>query len=81
MTGGSTPTLRQKLANSREAEYITYPEDDNTRIEPGFSLGGPIAANRAWFFGAYQPALTDTTRDVTAASSGNPGANAASVDQ
>ncbi len=42
MTGGSTPTLRQKLANSREAEYITYPEDDNTRIEPGFSLGGPI---------------------------------------
>ncbi len=30
-----------------------------TRIEPGFALGGPIAANRAWFFGAYQPALTD----------------------
>ena len=81
LTGGSTPTLRQKLANSREAEYITYPEDDNTRIEPGFSLGGPIAANRAWFYGAYQPALTGTTRDVTAASSGNPGANAASVEQ
>ncbi len=81
MTGGSTPTLRQKLTNSREAEYITYPEDDNTRIEPGFSLGGPLVSNRAWFFGAYQPALTDTTRDVDAASSGNPGANAASVDQ
>ena len=81
MTGGARPTLRQKLANSREAEYITYPEDDETRIEPGFSLGGPIATNRAWFFGAYQPALTNTTRDVTAASSGNPAANAASVDQ
>jgi hypothetical protein len=81
MTGGSRPTLRQKLANSREAEYITYPEDDETRIEPGFSLGGPIASNRAWFFGAYQPALTNTTRDVDAASSGNPAANAASVKQ
>jgi len=81
MTGDPRPTLRQKLANSREAEYITYPKDDEMRIEPGFSLGGPIATNRAWFFGAYQPALTDTTRDVDAASSGNPGANAASVDQ
>ena len=56
------------------------PKDDETRIEPGFSLGGPIALNRAWFFGAYQPALTSTTRDVDAASSGKPGANAASVE-
>jgi hypothetical protein len=81
LEGNSRPTLRQKLANAREAEYITYPEDDYTRMEPGFSLGGPIVTNRAWFFGAYQPALTDTTRDVTAASSGNPAANAQSVEQ
>jgi hypothetical protein len=81
LEGSSRPSLRLKLANAREAEYITYPEDDSTRIEPGFSLGGPIASNRAWFFGAYQPALTDNTRNVDAASSGNPNANAQSVDQ
>jgi hypothetical protein len=81
MEGSSRPTLRLKLANAREAEYITYPEDDNTRIEPGFSIGGPIATNRAWFFAGYQPALTNTTRDVTAASSGNPAANAVSNEQ
>jgi hypothetical protein len=81
MEGSRPPTLRQKLANAREAEYITYPEDDYTRVEPAFSVGGPISTNRAWFMVAYQPALTDTTRNVDAASSGNPAANAASIDQ
>jgi len=81
LEGNSRPTLRQKLTNSREAEYITYPEDSYTRVEPGVGIGGPIAQNRAWFYAAYQPALTKTTRDVTAQSSGNPSANPASVDQ
>ena len=46
-------SLRLNLADATKAEYITYPEDDVTRIEPGFSLGGPISVNRAWFYGAY----------------------------
>jgi hypothetical protein len=75
------PTLRLKLTNAREAEYITYPKDDQTRFEPGFSLGGPIAANRAWFYGAYQPALTNTTRVVNSTTSGNAAANAQNVEQ
>jgi hypothetical protein len=81
LTATGRPTLRLKLTNAREAEYITYPKDDQTRIEPGFSLGGPIVQNKAWFYGAYQPALTDTTRDVDAASSGNLAANAQHVKQ
>jgi hypothetical protein len=64
-------TLRLSLTNSNNAEYITYPEDSYNRTEPGFTLGGPILKNKAWFFGGYQPALTPTTRTVDAASSGN----------
>ncbi len=75
------PTLRQSLTNSDIAEYVTYPKDDETRFEPGFALGGPIIRDRAWFFGAYQPALTSTKRVVDATSSVNPNANGASITQ
>ena len=59
------PTLRLNLQDATKAEYVTYQEDTSNRIEPGFALGGPIAANRAWFYGAYQPSLTTTERTVT----------------
>ena len=81
LSGDSRPTLRQNLSNSDLAEFISYPKDDSTRIEPGFALGGPIMRNRAWFFGAYQPALTTNERSVDAQSSGNPNATVASVEQ
>jgi hypothetical protein len=68
------PTLRQNLSNSDIAEFISYPKDERTRSEPGFSLGGPIAQNRVWFFGAYQPALTSIDRSVTPATAVNPSA-------
>jgi carboxypeptidase family protein/TonB-dependent receptor-like protein len=71
---GNSPSLRIKLSDSNQAEYVTYPKDDSNRIEPGFALGGPIARNRAWFFGAYQPAITTTDRTVDATTSANPGA-------
>lgn len=81
LQGGRRPSLRLNLSDSFVSEYITYPEDDETRIEPGFGIGGPIARNRAWFFAAYQPALTNTTRDVSPASAGNPNASSTSVEQ
>ena len=62
--GGRRPTLRQNLTNSDVAEYITYPDDEETRIEPGFSVGGPIKQNRVWFYAGYLPALTTTDRTV-----------------
>jgi hypothetical protein len=68
------PTLRQNLTNSDIAEYVDYPKDDRTRSEPGFALGGPIAKNKAWFFGAYQPALTSIDRTVNATTASNPSA-------
>jgi hypothetical protein len=65
-TGGRRPTLRQNLTNSDVAEYITYPDDDESRIEPGFSLGGPIKRDRLWFYAGYLPAFTTTNRTVNA---------------
>ena len=35
-------------------------------------MGGPIVRNRAWFFGAYQPALTDNERTVDSVDRGEP---------
>jgi hypothetical protein len=47
------------------AEPRQYDNDDRTRIDPGFYLGGPIIRDRLWFFGSYQPGLTDIERTVT----------------
>jgi hypothetical protein len=75
MEGSRRPTLRIKLTDSNASEYITYPEDDSTRIEPAFALGGPIATNKAGYYGAYQPALTTTDRSVSPQSAQNPAGN------
>jgi outer membrane receptor protein involved in Fe transport len=82
-TGTSTgvPTLRLKLTDSNQAEYVTYPKDKENRIEPGFALGGPIAKNRLWFFGAYQPALTTVQRDVNPTTAVNPNAGNFSIER
>jgi hypothetical protein len=71
VAGEFNPSLRLQLTNSNAAEYIRYPKDEDNRFEPGVSLGGPLSKDRAWFFGAYQPALRRITRTVTPSSSGN----------
>jgi Carboxypeptidase regulatory-like domain/TonB dependent receptor/TonB-dependent Receptor Plug Domain len=81
LEGARRPTLRTSLTNSNAAEYVNYPKDGRVRHEPGFALGGPIARNRMWFFGAYQPALTTNDRSVDASTAANPAATAASVEQ
>jgi hypothetical protein len=81
--GGSpgTPTLRTNLTDAFAAEYITYPEDNETRIEPGFALGGPIVKDRLWFFGGYQPAITSIERTVDSGTAQNPSAASSVTDQ
>jgi outer membrane receptor for ferrienterochelin and colicin len=81
LEGARRPTLRTSLTNSGVAEYISYPKDDRKRNEPGFALGGPIAKNRLWFFGAYQPALTTIDRSVNSSTAQNPAAGSASTEQ
>jgi hypothetical protein len=75
LEAGNRPTLRRGVLDNSIAEYVTYPEDEYTRIEPGFAIGGPIARDRMWFFGAYQPAFTTTSRSVSPDTADNPKAN------
>jgi outer membrane receptor protein involved in Fe transport len=51
------PTLRLKPTDSRQAEYVTFAEDPYDRWEPGFTLGGPISKDKAWFFVGYNPSF------------------------
>jgi len=81
VAGQPNQTLRLKLTDSTQAEYIRFPKDPNSRNEPGGQIGGPVLRNRAWFFAAYQPTFVKTDRSVDASSSGNPNATAASSTQ
>jgi hypothetical protein len=65
LDAGPRPELRRKLTVVNEAEYITYAEDPYVTLEPGFSVGGPIRRNLAWFFAGYQPIVTHRERTVT----------------
>ncbi len=73
--------LRTSLTDSNKAEYITYPGDDRKRYEPGFALGGPIMKDKMWFFGAYQPAITNYDRHVDASTASNPKASTSDTSQ
>ncbi len=70
LQGSPNPTLRAVFGVPTQAEYHTYAKDDNTRYEPGGTLGGPLVVNRAWFFAAYQPSNTKITRTVNPSTTG-----------
>jgi hypothetical protein len=57
LDGDYRPTLRLSPTNSDAAEYVTYPKDSYNRLEPGFTLGGPIAKDKVWFFVGYNPSF------------------------
>jgi outer membrane receptor protein involved in Fe transport len=57
--------LRQLLTDASKAEYITRPEDDYSRHEPTFDLGGPILRNRLWFYFGTAPDIELVKRTVT----------------
>jgi hypothetical protein len=59
------PTLQIVPTDIARAEYVTYPKDRYSQLEAGFTLGGPILRDRAWFFGGYVPSFRPLDRTVT----------------
>jgi hypothetical protein len=57
MNGAERRTLRLLPTNNRAAEYVTLPEREERRVEPGVGIGGPVLRDRLWFFGSYVPSL------------------------
>jgi outer membrane receptor protein involved in Fe transport len=62
--GDVRPVLQHDPQTS-EAELQVFDDDSSERIEPGFTLGGPLHRDHMWFFVGYSPASVDVERDVT----------------
>jgi hypothetical protein len=73
LDAGPRPSLRRGLEDATIAEYVTYPEDPYQSLEPGFSVGGPIRTDQAWFYASYQLLARHTERTVTFALDGSSG--------
>ena len=63
--GTQRPTVRLNPADQTKAETFTVPDDDFSRTEPTFDIGGPILSNRAWFYLGYAPDFDYSNRTVT----------------
>jgi outer membrane receptor protein involved in Fe transport len=59
------PELNYLPSGASAAQLYSYRKDDRTRWDPGVFLGGPILKDRLWFFGTYQPGITNVDRTVT----------------
>ena len=61
--GSARPVVEYNLDDAG-ASLNTYDKDDETRWDPGFSLGGPILRDKWWFFASYQPGIRTRERTV-----------------
>lgn len=49
------PTVQLNPSDNSVVESVTYPKDDYSSLEPGFTLGGPIVPDKLWLFAGYVP--------------------------
>jgi hypothetical protein len=63
--GGNVRPILIDADTASGFDYVNPEKDDEFRIDPGFSIGGPILRDRLWFFGSYQPGIRNTERTVT----------------
>lgn len=69
-TGGPRPRVRVMPTDSTKYEWVQDPEDPFWQLDLGGTLGGPILADRLWFFGGYVPQIIEKSRTVTFKPSG-----------
>ncbi len=63
--GAQRPTVRLNPADQTQAQTFNTPEDEISRVEPTFELGGPLLRNRLWFYSGYATEFDRTARTVT----------------
>ncbi|MBZ0113796.1 MAG: TonB-dependent receptor [Thermoanaerobaculia bacterium] len=68
---GDVRPVLQHNPQTGAAELKVFDDDKRDRIEPGFTLGGPLHRDHMWFFLGYSPATINTDRTVTFLSDGN----------
>ncbi len=56
--------LYDSRGTSFGTNYESFEKDDRTRWDPGIYIGGPLLRDRVWFFGSYQPGMTEVDRTV-----------------
>ncbi len=65
LKGKNRPFIRLVPTDATKAELVTTPLDEIPSWEPVFELGGPVRTDKVWFYAAYAPVRTSTTRTVT----------------
>ena len=73
LDAGPRQTLQLNPVDPARAEYVRYPEDPYTRLEPGLTVGGPLRRDRLWLFVGYIPSIQSLDRTVTFYSDGSRG--------
>ncbi|MCX6584327.1 MAG: TonB-dependent receptor [Candidatus Aminicenantes bacterium] len=63
LSGANRKSLRINPFDADVAEYVVYPKDKMSTIEPGFGLGGYIIKDKLWFFGSFMPKFKTTERN------------------
>jgi outer membrane receptor protein involved in Fe transport len=71
-TNPSLPSLNTTTRLDATPEYFMANKDQQTILEPGYTVGGPLWKNKLWIFSSYVPSI-NTTRRVTNFTGANPG--------
>lgn len=57
-----TPTEDSLVTCGRDDLLCVFDKDDETQLEPAFTLGGPLFRDKAWFFVGYQNSSEEIER-------------------